>query len=884
MKKINIYLVTNEDEVEQDRKEIGNFIRDLNDKYEEYNVYFKLTTSNNEEINNKDIENSELFFIIFCKEIDKITIEKFNIAYDSFKNNKNPKISTYIKKTEGNPGETVISFMEKLDKEIGHYYNNYDSIDTIKLNLVLKLKTLGLNFGKIETKEGKLYMAQKEVMSLDNIPIIFNNKDLNRLKKEVSSIEEEYWKLKEWLRNNPNDEKVKENLNKIIEKGNQVKESIFELEKNIIDLQGSFIKSSSEGELSKRQIYAQNCLEQGDIEAAKEALNLDEIKDEANKILELQDAKKDALRVKVNELLQRVQTLMVDTHNKSRFEEIETTFEEAVRIEKDGGLYRSATLKYTEYLLNNNKCEKAISLSKMFIAYLEAEGIEDKIQDKCLAQSILGKSYSSLEQYEEAEKFFIQNIEMSTSLGDYEKIAEAYTEIAENIYEKTQDFGRQIEYYTKLIDIYKNHIKSEIKLYSSYISLAVSYRMINNYEKFEENLEKGIEINKKLREKESEESILGDAFAMYRTLAVSSETKDKYEKAYNCYMEAIKIGEKLTIDNPIKYGEESREVIMDFFTFCMIIKKKIFNKEARKICKILKNAEKQCTNKADNLVADIVVSITLLTKYMDNNDYEKINKEIGLALEKTKELELLIYSDENITTGASKKDEWNDACASIYHMAGNISFNNGENERAIEYYEKGVELVNKRKVKHNNNIIVLAMTYLNMGRAYEKLEDNNNAVENYKLSIEFFKRLLKDKADQNDQELLKVYGSLLNLYEKENKYNELLEFYSEAIELQEKIAKQNEKFYNRALAIYYNNLAFAHEKLQQYEEAEKNYQKSVEVNNNIINEENSKNVTKSLKNNYKNLCNLYKKMGKEDKANEYKAKAEKLKEGENSSE
>ena len=40
MKKIIIYLVAEEIALLQDKREISNFIRDLNDKYEDYGIYF----------------------------------------------------------------------------------------------------------------------------------------------------------------------------------------------------------------------------------------------------------------------------------------------------------------------------------------------------------------------------------------------------------------------------------------------------------------------------------------------------------------------------------------------------------------------------------------------------------------------------------------------------------------------------------------------------------------------------------------------------------------------------------------------------------------------------------------------------------------------------
>ena len=145
MKKIIIYLVAEEIALLQDKREISNFIRDLNDKYEDYGIYFKLMISDNIGIiQEEEIKQSEFFFILFYKEASKTAIDKFNVAYENFKKYKNPKIATYIKKDSNPLHDSMKEFAKKLDEELGHYYNIYENIDTIKLNVILQLNSLWL--------------------------------------------------------------------------------------------------------------------------------------------------------------------------------------------------------------------------------------------------------------------------------------------------------------------------------------------------------------------------------------------------------------------------------------------------------------------------------------------------------------------------------------------------------------------------------------------------------------------------------------------------------------------------------------------------------------------------------------------------------------------
>ena len=100
MKKINICLVTGNNELLADKKELSNFIRDLNDKYEDMGIYFKVMTNEDKlPINEENIKKSELFLVLLGTHIDNEILQEFEIAYQEFKNQKFPKIATYIKNT-----------------------------------------------------------------------------------------------------------------------------------------------------------------------------------------------------------------------------------------------------------------------------------------------------------------------------------------------------------------------------------------------------------------------------------------------------------------------------------------------------------------------------------------------------------------------------------------------------------------------------------------------------------------------------------------------------------------------------------------------------------------------------------------------------------------
>ena len=681
MKKINIYLIANERELLQDEREIGNFIRDLNDKYEEYNIYFKLILDE-PKIDGEEIQSSELFFIIFQKEIDEKSINKFDIAYKNFVEYKHPKISTYIKKTNDTIGQSVIEFMKKLDEELGHYYNSYENIDTVKLNIVLHLKTLGL--GKIETKEGKIYINEKEIMKLDNIPIILNNKNLETLKKEASELEESFWKLREELKKDPDNDGLFDEFTEIKNKRKNVKEAIFELEKKIIDLESSFVKSSTEGKLSKRQIYAKKCLEKGDIEAAKEALKLEEITEEANQLLAIQNERKEALKIKVNELHQRAETLLLDANNKNRFKEIEETYEEAIRIEKEGGLLRETMIVYANFLLDEEQeYQKAIDLCEKYLRYIEVEELKIETKDTIEVYKILGIGYYEIKKNDKAEEFFHQIIQLSEKIKEYSDMKMGYFHLSK-VYIAQEQYEQAEKYLKKSIEITEKYDKSEKVLCVQYSTLAFIYTALKKYKSAEKYGKMAVELAEELERKAEKDEEANEFLGVaYDNLASIYQLQKKYEEAFMNYEKGISIRKKLFPTNKKEYAEATEQ----FIDFLLDVEsREEIDIHAKKFIK-RKFKELKKASDLDRAMGEINTSYYLaISSIKKENDYKEAVKYSEEALK------ILEKADMNGETRYEKSDivlTHIDICYTLAYSYENL--NNDDN--AEKYYKKAIDIL-----------------------------------------------------------------------------------------------------------------------------------------------------------------------------------------------
>ena len=94
-------MATTSDELKNERKELGDYIRTLNDHYHGKGIYFRLYNLHDietEEEKDQDISDSDFFYIIFSDEADSNTVKKFDFALKHFKEKNTPRIYTYFHK------------------------------------------------------------------------------------------------------------------------------------------------------------------------------------------------------------------------------------------------------------------------------------------------------------------------------------------------------------------------------------------------------------------------------------------------------------------------------------------------------------------------------------------------------------------------------------------------------------------------------------------------------------------------------------------------------------------------------------------------------------------------------------------------------------------
>jgi len=139
-----------------------------------------------------------------------------------------------------------------------------------------------------------------------------------------------------------------------------------------------------------------------------------------------------------------------------------------------------------------------------------------------------------------------------------------------------------------------------------------------------------------------------------------------------------------------------------------------------------------------------------------------------------------------------KQDYYAETYAEVYLSIGNIY----DNDKALEYYKKAIEL----KPDY-------AMAYNNIGAIYESKQDYDKALEYYNKAIELEPDVI-------------AYTNIGAIYDRKQDYDKAIEYYNKAIKLKPDYAT-------------YNNIGAVYAKKQDYDKAIEHYKKATELDSNF---------------------------------------------------
>ena len=822
MKNIKIFLVPSSDAVMGDMTEVRNFFRQLNDMYFDSGINFSILNANEMTKNelNEHVADSDLSFFLFFEDVSAYMRSCFDIFFESFKKTDKPKIVTYFKYTESpnDMTEAVREFSQMLGNELRHYYNNYNSIDTLKLGILMQIKVMRLDASQITiSDDGMLCLNGQPVADTSKIPMFEFNDRLNELKNRYDELTKEWGRLRTLRMDDPNNEELYFEFSRVATERDDTKKALREFEDLL--LKTSEELAAKKGEMSPRQAEAYRLLEMGDVDGACEILPLDELFDDISHNERLADNAIDRLETNVEELATRITALNMKGLNKDIVAEIRRIYEKIYDLCRNKHIGWSKLYDYASFLEDQNDYTKAIEVAEKLNWYYSDPDNKADEYDLGRLYNLLGMLYKAQNKPEKAEKYYLAAIEIRERL--VEKNAEAYESALAGSYNNAGNFYKDQgqpekaeKYYLATMKIYERLVKKNAEAYEP--DLAMSYNNAGNFyykqnkpEKAKKYYLAAIGIRERLVEKNADayEPALADS---YNNAGAFYHEQGQPEKAEKYYLAAIEIRERLVEKN------------------------------------------------ADAYEPDLAMSYNNAgIFYSDHNQPKKAEKyylaAIGIR-------ERLVEKN---------ADAYESYLAASYNNAGTFYYGQNKPEKAEKYYLAAMEIY-ERLVKKNAEAYEpdLAMSYNNVGTFYDDQNQPDKAEKYYLAAIEIRERLVEKNADAYEPDLADSYYNAGIFYSDHNQPEKAEKYYLAAIEIRERLVKKNADAYEPDLAGSYNNAGSLYSNQGQSDKAEKYYLDAIEIYERLV-KENADAYEPDLATSYNNTGIFYDVHGQPQKAEKY---------------
>ena len=788
MKNIKIFLVPSSDAVMGDMTEVRDFFRQLNEMYFDSGINFSILNANEMTENelNEHVADSDLSFFLFFEDVSDYMRSCFDIFFESFKKTDKPKIVTYFKYTESpnDMTDAVREFSQMLGNELKHYYNNYNSIDTLKLGILMQIKVMRLDASQITiSDDGMICLNGQPVADTSKIPMFEFTERLNELKSRYDELTKEWGRLRTLRMDDPNNEELYFEFSRVATERDDTKKALREFEDLL--LKTSEELAAQKGEMSPRQAEACRLLEMGDRKGALEILPRDELLEDIRRNRRFAGNTTAPLEINVEEIATRITALKMGELNGDTVAEIMMFYEEIYDICRDRFVGWSKLYDYASFLRDQNDYTKAIKVAEKLNRYYSDP--DNKVDEYDLGRlyNLLGMLYHSQNKPDKAEKYYLDAIEI------YERLAK------------------------------KNADAYEPALAASYNNVGAFYDDQNQPDKVEKYYLAAIEIYERLV-KENAAAYEPDLAGSYNNAGVFYKDQGQPEKAEKYYLAAIGIRERLVEKNAEAYGPYLATSYNNAGLF--YAKQNQPDKAEKYYLAAIEIHERLVEKNADAYEPDLAMSYNNAgVFYKDQGQPEKAEKYYLAAIEIRERLV------------EKNADAYEPDLAGSYNNAGNLYSNHGQPEKAEKYYLTAIEIY-ERLVEKNANAYEpdLAASYNNAGVFYKKQGQPDKAEKYYLDAIEIRERLVEKNADAYEPDLAKSYYNASIFYKDQGQPEKAKKYFLAAMEIKERLVEKNIDTYGPDLARSYSAAGVFYDNQGKPKKAEKYYLDAIEIYERLV--------------------------------------------------
>ena len=382
-------------ELEPDQRILCDFVAELNRIMLDRGVFFRLVSwqwdGRNDPLKDYDaaVRGSSLALFLYFMTSDDAMEERFRQALEAFRANGAPQIVTWFKVVPqgGSISCELERFRNQLDTELHHFYNTYETLDTVKLGVLLQIArdveldsapdemmgkvagsfATGGTAGGLSVRDDTMYLDGRALVNLADVPAYRGWRAIADARAALDAFEPQYQAAKARQLEAPDNDEAARAYGDAAARRAQLTQALEQAQRQFLSFMRTMTHDTATGaRLTARQRQAYRLVEAGKIDEAIALLDEAEIRADrarAEQDLAVVDAERDRvlerLRATVAEQLQLADLLTAHIEDTATVERIETALAEAAACEAAHGLGFTAQAEFGSFLFWHNRYNEA---------------------------------------------------------------------------------------------------------------------------------------------------------------------------------------------------------------------------------------------------------------------------------------------------------------------------------------------------------------------------------------------------------------------------------------------------------------------------------------------------------------------------------------------
>jgi len=741
-----------------------------------------------------ELETCEYFLLILGGTSDEFALDKLNRAIERYaKTRGNPDIHIFVN-TANKGADEVIKFFASEKYE--HYVEQFKHNDTLKAKFLIWLSAKQKDF--IYETDTDIHgtpvikVGGNPVSSLVDFDALLNNDDYQHDKKKLIKKREQREKYRAEALKAGGEERndLWDEISALAKEIDELQDGIAARERDTLALYQNYAKMTLESGYNAKLKRARECIEQGDLDRAREVLDPEGTKNDLkairneHKVLSARiETHKIIAEQKINILFAEIGRLKLDTENKNRFNETEECYEEIENTQEELGLEMTVLSAYASFLAEQNKHNAAIEKYTQELAMwrkLAETNSEAYLPD--LADTLNNIAFLQAETncHKEAECNYTEALGIyrnlaGTNPGAYlSDIALIMVNLA-NLQSKTNRHTEAECNYIEALGIYRNMAETNPDAYLPDLTmtlnnLAMLQTNTNRHKEAEANYAEALGIYKNLAET-NPDAYLPDLAMMLNNLAMLQTNTNCHKEAEANYAEALGIYRNLAETNPDAY------------------------------------------------LPDLAMMLgNLGVLQMNTNRHKEAERNFAEALG--------IYRN----LARTNPDAYLPDLARALNNLAFLQMNTNRHKEAEANYTEALGIYkNLAGTDPDAYFPNLALMLHNLAMLQTNTNNHKEAEANYAEALGIYKNLAETNPDAYFPNLALMLNNLALMQTNTNRHKEAEANYTEALGIYKNLAETNPDAYFPNLALILNNLALLQTNTNRNKEAEANYTEALGI-------------------------------------------------------